>query len=189
MARKSLLFVIACLLICGGRSSVAQDRLWRPYLELEGRGTTIRTVGQGNLFVPLWQDSESLLFADLRGLWTDGDAAEGNWGLAYRKILPSEWIVGAHLFYDLRNSEFNNVFHQGTAGLELLNVNWGFRANGYIPDQGVQSVAGLNGAFLQGGNIVVRRGLEAAYWGLDFEVERLFYCGAATGTAATHLGI
>jgi hypothetical protein len=103
------------------------------------------TVGQGNLFLPLAQDCDSLLFADMRGLWTDGNAAEGNWGLAYRKITPSEWIVGGYLFYDLRYSEFNNTFHQGTAGLELLNVNWGFRVNGYIPDPGTKAARKIRG--------------------------------------------
>jgi hypothetical protein len=176
MPRNFRLLVLACLCMCVGNLALAQDRLWRPYVELEGRGTSIRQLGQGNLFLPLTQDSESLLFADLRGVWTDAQAAEGNWGLAYRKILPSEWIVGAHLFYDLRHSEQNNNFHQGTAGVELLNVNWGFRFNGYIPDQGVKLAQGLSQAFLQGNNIVVRPGLEAAYWGVDFEAERLLWC-------------
>ena len=155
----------------------AEWGLWGPYIELAGRGSSIRVFGQGNLFLPLLQDSDKLLFADLRGLWTDGDAAEGNFGLAYRTILPSDWIVGAHLFYDLRGSELGNVYHQATAGIELLNEYWGFRANGYVPDQAPKLVPGLQGAFLQGGTIVVRAGVEVPYWGMDFEVERLLWYG------------
>ena len=63
---------------------------------------------------------------------------------------------------------------QGTAGLELLNVNWGFRFNGYIPGGGAKDTS-LSSDFLQGGNIVVRPGHERAYGGVDFEAERLLW--------------
>ena len=90
MARKALLVVAFFGLLGSGSRILGQEWIWRPYLEVEGRASCLREVGQGSLFLPLSQDSESLLFADLRGLWTDVQSAEGNWGLAYRTILPSE---------------------------------------------------------------------------------------------------
>jgi parallel beta helix pectate lyase-like protein/inverse autotransporter-like protein with beta domain len=176
LTRASLFAVslISCLTL-NSATGLGREPIWRPYIDLEARGSSLRTLGQGNLFLPLAQDRDSMLFADFRGLWTDGGAAEGNWGLAYRKILPSEWIVGLYGFYDFRNSEFGNDFHQGMLGAELLDVNWGVRFNGYVPDQGIKAAPGLAGAFLQGGNIVVQQGLEAAYWGVDFEAERLLW--------------
>jgi len=180
MATRHCLLAIALLTVFSASSAQAQER-WLPYVEWEGRASSIRAVGQGNLFVPLWQDSESILFADLRGMWTDNEAAEGNWGLAYRRMTAGDWIVGGYVFYDLRHSEFSNTFHQGSIGAELLNVNWGFRVNGYIPDQGVVATNSLNRAFLQGNNIVVRPGLEAAYWGMDVEAERLLWWHRAGG--------
>lgn len=152
----------------------AQDQIWRSYFELEGRAGGLSQIGQGNLFVPIWQDDSSLVFADLRGHWSDVGASEGNWGLAYRRILDTDWILGAYGFYDLRHSQFNNNFDQATVGAELLNVDWGFRANGYIPDSNVKAApGGPSGAFYSGGTIVIRSGGEAAYYGMDFEAERL----------------
>lgn len=175
MCRNRCLPAIVCLFALTVTRTPAQDRIFQPYIDLSGRTTSIRQLGEGDLFLPLWQDGESLLFADMRGLWSDNQAAEGNWGLAYRQVLPSDWIAGTYVFYDTRRTELNNTFHQGTAGVELLSVDWGFRANGYIPDQSVKAAPGANAAFLQGGNIVVQPGLEAAYWGTDFEVERLLW--------------
>lgn len=175
MPRKVLVLLILFGLLSSESSVQAQEQIWRPFLELNGRANRIRAIGQGNLFLPLRQDSESLLFADMRGVWTDLKTAEGNWGLGFRRIFPSEWILGGYAFYDLRRSQHGNKFQQATLGAELLNVNWGFRLNGYIPDREVELVPGLNTAFIQGNNIVVGRGEERAYYGIDYEVERLFW--------------
>jgi len=157
---------------------LAHAQVWRPYAELEGRAGGDAELGPVNLFVPFWQDNSSMLFLDVRGYPDDQRALddqstmEGNWGLAYRTVLPSEWIFGINGFFDQRHTEYENRFSQVGFGLELLDVNSGFRANAYIPDGEVKSVAGQNSAFLQDGNIVVRQGLEASYWGVDFEAER-----------------
>ncbi|MCH2203262.1 MAG: inverse autotransporter beta domain-containing protein [Fuerstiella sp.] len=186
MGRKSFLIGIVFLLL-GSASHIAQAQIqtqvWRPYIDMEARGDSFRWLGQGNLFVPLIQDRDSMLFADLRGHWTDNSTSEGNWGLAYRKILPSQWIVGAYGFLDYQNSRFNNDYFQGTAGLELLSVDRGFRINGYIPGEGANATP-FSSAFLQGGNVVVRPVQERAYGGVDFEAERLlWFRDAASGSS------
>ena len=105
-----------------GNSSNAQDRIWRPSIELEARGTSIRTIGQAKAFIPLAQNSDSLLFADVRGLGTDGDAYEGNFGLGLRWLGYNDWIIGLNSFFDIRTTEVDNTFYQGTVGAELLSV-------------------------------------------------------------------
>ena len=54
----------------------------------------------------------------------------------------------------------------------MLDVDWGLRGNVYIPELGTRSAAGASVAYLQGNNIFLRQGLEAAYWGVDLEAER-----------------
>lgn len=174
MSRVALTALVGCLLVAS-QAAAQQAPKWQPYVEGTVRGSTQRWIGQGNLFVPVFQDQDEMMFLDMRGLWTDNSAAEGNWGLAYRKMLQNEYILGVYGFYDLRESAFNNVYHQGTIGAELLAVDWGLRANGYLPDQGVKAAAGAAGAYASGGAIFVRPGLEAAYWGTDAEAEVLLW--------------
>ncbi|QDV19637.1 hypothetical protein Pan153_43030 [Gimesia panareensis] len=150
-----------------------EDYLYRAYFDFTGSAGGYRDVGQGLLFVPLAQDEESLFFADLRGNIFNDSSAEGNFGLAYRKMVNDEWIAGMYGFYDVRRSNYNNMFRQGSFGLELMSIEWDFRVNGYIPGQGPKRVDSLSTAYLSGNNVVVRAGEERAYWGTDFEVGRL----------------
>lgn len=61
-----------------------------------------RSLGEANLFAPLWQNRDTLIFADIRAMFDSKDAAEGNFGLGVRRILPSGWNVGAYGYYDVR---------------------------------------------------------------------------------------
>ncbi|MEM0969297.1 MAG: inverse autotransporter beta domain-containing protein, partial [Verrucomicrobiota bacterium] len=163
---------------------------WGPYFELEGRAGNPQSLGKTTLFLPLWQDDSSLFFADFRGIWTDSQALEGNWGLAYRSILPNEWIWGSYLFYDVRRTDLNNTFHQATIGTEFLNEEWAFRFNGYLPEQKLKTVDGTARALLENRNIVVRRDIEAAFAGFDLEAERLLWSNHGGGPGKnpiTHL--
>ena len=117
MATRKHLLLVLVLLAC---TAQAQAQLWQPYVEFEGRGTTIRGVGQTKLMVPLAQDCESLLFADVRAVWSEYGAAEGNWGVGYRKVVSSDYILGAYAFYDYRETELDNDFDQISFGAELL---------------------------------------------------------------------
>ena len=179
MPRFALDICCAITLICLVVTSPlaqAQDKLWRSYTEIEGRAGGLAEQGQANLFVPILQNCNSMLFLDARGAVDDLSGTGGSWGLAYRKmLLPDEWIFGVNGFFDLKDTENDNSFKQGGFGLELLDVNHGFRFNAYIPDGDVQSTPGLNAAFLENGNLVVRPGLEASYYGVDLEAEKLVW--------------
>ncbi len=149
------------------------DYLYRAYFDFTAAGGGQRETGQGLLFVPLAQDNESIFFADLRGNIFDDSSAEGNFGLAYRRMIDDEWIAGGYLFYDVRRSQYRNTFQQGSFGFELLSIAWDFRVNGYVPTQKMKRVDSLTTAYLSGSNIVVQGGEERAYWGTDFEAGRL----------------
>ncbi|WP_339726859.1 right-handed parallel beta-helix repeat-containing protein [uncultured Gimesia sp.] len=180
---QSLLRLLICCIICFFLTSQSsaqdpewfeeEDYLYRAYFDFTGMAGGVNETGQGLLFVPLSQDEESLFFADLRGNIFDNSSAEGNFGLAYRRMIDDQWIAGAYGFYDVRRSQYDNIFRQGSFGVELMSVEWDFRVNGYIPNMKQQRVDSLNTAYLSGNNIVMRAGEERAYWGTDFEVGRL----------------
>lgn len=181
-SQSLLSFLTICIFCMYGTSpSSAQDPEWleeddylyRAYFDFTGMAGGVNETGQGLLFVPLAQDEESLFFADLRGNIFDNSSAEGNFGLAYRRMIDDQWIAGAYGFYDVRRSQYDNIFRQGSFGVELLSIEWDFRVNGYIPNMKQQRVDALNTASLSGNNIVMRAGEERAYWGTDFEVGRL----------------
>jgi len=161
---------------------MGQDRVWHGYVDGVFRGGSNREVGTLDLFVPLTQSENELLFADMRGGLADDGSSEGNWGLGYRRMLPSGWIAGMYGFYDLRESAFGNTFHQAMFGAELMDVNWDFRINGYVPDGSAKFAAGGGGGptgiLFSGNNILFSTpagGEERAYYGMDAEVGRLLY--------------
>lgn len=161
--------------------AIAQDRIWHGYVDGVFRGGSNREVGTLDLFAPLMQSENELLFADMRGGLGDDGSAEGNWGLGYRRMLPSGWIAGMYGFYDLRESAFGNTFHQAMFGAELMDVNWDFRINGYVPDGSPKFAAGgggPSGILFSGNNIFLATpagGEERAYYGMDAEIGRLLY--------------
>lgn len=107
---------------------------WHPRAEVGGYvGTQDLSRGEVGLFFPLYQDLDSLLFADLRGRFFDGDNQEGNFALGFRQMLDQGWNLGVWAGIDVRRSSFNNTFPQVAGGLEVLHPDLGFRFNGYVP--------------------------------------------------------
>lgn len=170
---KTAICVIAILSLVSNVAQADPDsgKFWRSYVELETRGGDI-WAGQGNLFVPLKQTEVNMLFADVRGNWTDVESAHGNFGLGFRQMLVFDWIFGVHGAYDIRHSEYGNSFQQAVLGVEMLNVDWGVRWNGYLADDEPQLIATENAASLIGNQLFIQQAAERAYSGHDFEVER-----------------
>ena len=157
-------------------TSVLGTTAFRRLAHIEGVGTIgdqPESLG-GNLFLPFYQQPGSFWFADLRGIWDDQQAAEGNFGIAHRR-LRGDWILGAYGFYDLRHTQFNNNFNGVTLGVEALNLDWEGRLNWYLPEGGSQRADELNAATLVGDTIVVQEGLEQALYGFDGEIGRLLW--------------
>lgn len=127
---------VSILATCTARYAHAEaifDTRWGPWFESGGQVSTNRSLGEANLFVPLYQDSDTLLFTDLRGMFDDQNAREGNFGLGLRQMLSSGWNVGAYGYLDIRRSSYGNTFHQVTLGAEALSETFDLRANAYLP--------------------------------------------------------
>ncbi len=90
--------------------------------------------GFADLIYPLVGTENNLLFFNPRFSLKDEGANEGNIGLGYRRRL-ADWLVGgANIYFDSRESEYNNRFNQWGAGLELFSDYIDFRANYYDAD-------------------------------------------------------
>jgi hypothetical protein len=173
LLRSRLLVGVATIAIAApvADRAVAQEAKWQPWLEAGGMGGSDRSFGDVDMFVPVWQDPTSLLFADVRGRFSTDPSQEGNFGLGYRTQIDPEWILGGYGYFDLQNSENDNLFYQITLGAEAMSVDWDFRLNGYIPlnssGYDVSSKAGLK---ISGNTIQMQAGEEKALYGFDGEV-------------------
>jgi hypothetical protein len=176
--RSRLLVGVAtvALTIPASRWAQAQDAAkWSPYIELGGMGGNTHSWGDVDIFLPLWQDQTSLLFGDLRGTFTTQPSQEGNFGLGYRTQISPEWILGGYGYFDIQNSENDNLFYQITLGAELKSIDWDFRVNGYIPlnpdggivDSKTQANIRITGNLIQLNSSTQK---EKALYGFDGEV-------------------
>ncbi len=90
----------------------------------------------GDLVLPVYSFKSGLLFVNPRGSINDSDGQEGNIGLGYRHLFPDKnFIVGANVYYDLRDTELDNTFDQFGAGVEFLSQWVDARANYYLPEE------------------------------------------------------
>lgn len=125
------------VLLVGATGCLAAEQApagkWSPYLDLEGKWGTERSIGEGNFFLPLLQSERTLYFANLRGRIDDSSDNEGSIGGGVRHMLDSGWNLGAYGFWDHRRTEFDNTFNQATFGVEALGPNLEWRANLYQP--------------------------------------------------------
>lgn len=147
-----------------------QDK-WGPFIDFEGRAGTQRNIGEGDLFAPLWQDPDSMVFGDLRTRFDDHNSGEGNAGLGIRHMLDSGWNLGGYGYFDRRHSPNGFMYNQVTMGAEALSVDWDVRANVYHPEGRVtHDVASLTTATVSGTSVIVSDGQEKALGGFDGEV-------------------
>jgi Inverse autotransporter, beta-domain len=173
----SRVFLSAALVMSGPVSAVASvgDK-WTPYVDVEGKLGTERSLGEVGLFVPLGQSQDSLLFGNLITRFDDQDSFEGNVGLGYREIVDGNYILGGYAFFDRRKSASDNYFNQVMAGAEFMTDVWTVRANGYFADNDLKPTSG--GVVTQtGSQIFVQSNLEGALSGFDAEVGRVIPLG------------
>lgn len=115
---------------------VADDNpAWRAHVDLQGKLGNDRSLSQAELFLPLAQTRDRLLFLDLRFQLDDSSSNEGSFGLGFRKIINDEWILGGYGFYDLRRSGHGNSFKQVAFGVEALSATHDARINVYLADK------------------------------------------------------
>ncbi|MBV16221.1 MAG: hypothetical protein CMO05_01960, partial [Thalassospira sp.] len=129
-----LLFSSTILAASGAHAQTQEEpEKWAPHIDLEGKAGTDRNLGETDLFIPLWQDDDTLSFGSIRARMDDNNSHEGNFGLGIRQMLDTGWNIGGYGYFDRRHSPYGNKFNQVTIGVEALSMDWDFRANGYVP--------------------------------------------------------
>ncbi|MCA9073843.1 MAG: right-handed parallel beta-helix repeat-containing protein [Planctomycetaceae bacterium] len=134
-----------------------------------------RSLWNGELFLPLWQDGRNFWFFNTRGQVDDESAGEFNIGTGFRTMAWPGWIFGTYLFYDRLDSSNDNGFSQATLGVEAMDVFWDFRFNVYFPESKAKLVSTPPAATISNGTILVTSGVERAYWGVDVETGALLW--------------
>ncbi len=159
------------VLLFASMPALARDLKWGPHIDLEAKPGSKRSLGEADLFVPLLQNADTLLFGSFRARMDDHDGNEGNYGLGLRHMLNAGWNLGAYGYFDRRRTEYGHHFHQATIGLEALSQDWDLRANYYAPiGRRSHQIDSLNAASISGATVVVRGGEERSLGGFDAEV-------------------
>lgn len=90
-----------------------------PRVEAGGKLGTERSLGTGELWAPLSQGPDRVLYGDIRFMADDHDNNEGNLGIGYRQIVDvpaaGPAVAGGHAWLDRRRSENDNVFYPAAA--------------------------------------------------------------------------
>ncbi len=145
--KKTILYTII-LFLSFIKVSAASKYKYFPRIDVNYKIGNERNLQRTELFVPIYQNKQSLLFADIRGWSDNNDTSEGNIGLGFRTMVDKKFILGGYGFYDLRNTKNNNKFHQATFGLEFLTKKYDFRANYYYTGQKRQKISDINSIIL-----------------------------------------
>lgn len=146
---------------------------WGSHVDAEAKFGSRRDIGEADLFMPIMQDENTLVFTDLRGRFDDQSGNEGNFGIGMRRMRPSGWNLGIYGYFDRRRTGLGSVFEQGTLGLEALGRDWDFRINGYVPvGSRVQGIGSVSSAAISGASVQVTTNTneERALGGYDAEV-------------------
>jgi Protein of unknown function (DUF3442). len=161
----------AAVLVLAGGAARAEAPKWGPHIDLEGKAGTDRHLGEADLFLPVLQDADTLLFANVRTRLDDEGGREGNFGLGLRHMLDSGWNLGTYGSFDRRRSDLDNYFNQVTVGAEALGPDWDLRANAYLP-VGTKRYQedSLNTAEFSGASVIFRGGEERSLKGFDAEI-------------------
>jgi hypothetical protein len=163
------LFVFAAAAV----SHVAAQDKWSAHLDFEGKFGSQRNLGEGDLFVPLLQDSRTLLFGNLRARFDNQDSTEGNAGLGVRRMLDGGVNLGGYGYFDRRRTGNGNDFDQVMLGAEALGRTWDLRGNVYQPTgERVRAVDTASTASVSGASVIVSSVTreERALKGYDAEI-------------------
>lgn len=179
---RSAMAVAVSLALTGHNTAVAAgeqldlkkgEKEWGVNTELGyDYGNGGRHKGIVRTLVPLRQNSRNMTYFDGRVIKGQGNLAEGNLGIGHRALLADDkWILGGYGFYDIRRSESNENYQQGTLGFEALSQHIDLRANYYHPFTDKKDVGVANGGGEFRGNKIYANGIyEEALEGYDLEV-------------------
>jgi hypothetical protein len=169
----AIAMAVAVGIFTSGADGRANANKWKPYADLLVRPTTNpNAIGEAHLFLPLWQNNDSLAFMDLRGLGDDDLTGEGNFGLGFRTMHGENWILGGYGFFDLHHSDrFDEEqdFIGGMIGIEAMSEDLDFNLNGYIPESDTGSLPSRSKVDMGSAGLSIERGAERALPGFDAE--------------------
>ncbi len=119
-----------------------------PYLQVGGYRffnlNTAKAATGGDMFVPLWQSPENLVFTHLRLFDRTGKPFEGNAHFGYRHLAPErEHLYGIYGAFDRKRTDFGNYFNQLTFGVEGWFRNLFIGGNYYQPIGETSRLIGL----------------------------------------------
>lgn len=155
---------------------------YNPYLEFGGVkyfNQTANVAGIYDLFIPLLQSEDRLLFADLRIFDHSGSSAEGNLHLGYRRLVDAQQLFGLYGAFDYKRSARQNSFYQLTLGFEYWYASWFVGANIYKPigvtkryigATGLQQAEVINGRNITEIRTTTNKHYEEALPGIDAEL-------------------
>ncbi len=138
---KKLSLVTACSLPLAAHASSI------PFI-VEGtvKGGNNRSYGQIAAFMPVVENDDNLMFADIRFMHHlpqlkkkknslyDSKSYEANFGLGYRQAINEETVIGGAVYYDLRNTQIGSGLFSGmTFNVHFLTPTWQSHANVYVP--------------------------------------------------------
>lgn len=172
--KKKNIYLLGLALLFAAPQTMAQDVA--AHFDMRYKLGNKRQITSPELFLPLQQDTNSLLFADIRAMFDGDNNKEGNLGLGYRQ-LEDDYIWGVYGFFDRRKSQFDAYHSQATIGAEWLTEDWDFRVNGYLPLTDKKNLDGFGGGptsiVVQGNNVLQLGGggaFEKGMGGFDAEV-------------------
>ena len=125
------------------------------------------SLGQADVFLPLAQNLDSLLFFNLRGHTNFNHQGEFNIGLGYRHKFDN-WILGGYGYLDQSKGDRGQRYRQATFGVEALGEHWDLRFNGYLPEE--QAATSFGQVVINANQISVDVHLQKALRGVDGEV-------------------
>ncbi len=150
---------------------------YQPYLEVGGvkyLNQHVNAAGVYDLFLPLLQTADQLLFTDLRIFDRSGSAFEGNAHLGFRKLYPANGqMVGVYAAFDRKRSNNKNWFNQITLGAEYWYGKWFIGGNFYKPLGKKQQLIDKKPVFA-GRSLFVTKLYEKSMPGIDAELGYAF---------------
>lgn len=123
-----------------------------------------------SLFAPILQGPNSLLFVDWQGQVPETSVLDFNISLGLRQMLGQGWNVGGWIGLGKTESELGSRFYETAAGFELLNPDWDFRINGYMPVSKEQFGEDPIDVIIENSEIAILHTREEALPGAEFEL-------------------
>ena len=166
---RPLRILSALLLVIAPTSALVGEEVhYDSFVDAAVQVSELGVGGNVSALAPLLAGDASLIFADVRMTAFYDELVAFNWGMGIRVLTDRDWIVGGYGYFDRTHVDADRVFNQATLGMELLNVDWAFRINGYLPQSATEDV-GPPRAVVRNRSLVVEHRRLGAYPGTDFE--------------------